>query len=423
MALVLNSAGGKVPGRARSRNSDYVPALDTLLARLALRSAVIEAAIVDSAKVQHLPRSERSLIDGPVALSLGLDLAALRKVLTTGQGPIGKTDDGNNRKKIRLVLDVPGYGIGDAKRLADDLSSPVFSSDWLLDAVGTMKLHQSGGKPSLHKPLSILWALGRSGDRLIPWPEFRDAVGPLLGEFNENATPQYPFWHLTGSPDLWEAHGVSGPPTAADVDATAGFTAHAAALLENPMIREMVVQRVLSQYFGPGDHRALRDRVGIAGPVATIDVANGLGAMGGDKLVTLPAGTLDQMCAAVRRVEQAELRAIIVGDKKTEKCALCGHEFPLRYLVAAHIKPRSQCTDEERRDLPNVAMAACSFGCDLLFETGHVAVGADGLIMAGAADPSGRFAELVAKLDGTKCTAHRDETEPYFAWHREHRFN
>jgi hypothetical protein len=45
--------------------------------------------------------------------------------------------------------------------------------------------------------------------------------------------------------------------------------------------------------------------------------------------------------------------------------------FPVDLLVAAHIKRRSLCSETERRDLHNVAMLACKFGCDALFEEGY----------------------------------------------------
>ena len=50
----------------------------------------------------------------------------------------------------------------------------------------------------------------------------------------------------------------------------------------------------------------------------------------------------------------------------------------MQFLVAAHIKKRSVCTDAEKRDLKYVAMSACKFGCDELFERGYIAVADDG---------------------------------------------
>ena len=63
---------------------------------------------------------------------------------------------------------------------------------------------------------------------------------------------------------------------------------------------------------------------------------------------------------------------MLAGDRELADCALCGHQYPLRFLVAAHIKKRSICTDAERRDLRNVAMLVCTFGCDALYEAGWI---------------------------------------------------
>ncbi|CRK55978.1 Conserved domain protein [Alloactinosynnema sp. L-07] len=411
LALVLKSAGGKIPGRTRSRNSDYVPALEALLARLAYRSAVIEAAVVASAKVRDRPQSELSLIDGPIALHLGVDVADLRKMLTTRQGRIGQAEgaksDGNNRKRIRLILDVPDYGPGDSARLGEDLRSPIYSADRVLDGIEAVD--------STTKAITVLWACGRlaAGDGpLFVRSEFAAEVAGLIAEFG-SATTVDPLVQLGSHPDFWEL------PT----EAEAGFTAGAATLLTNPVIREQAIGILKRNHLRVvADLPALLDRVGVTGRSPIVDIGNAVASMTGTKLRVLPPDTLDQLRSAVHRFEQADLRMIIVGSGDTATCALCGHEFPLRYLVAAHIKPRSQCTDGERRDLQNVAMPACVFGCDMLFETGHITVDPTGLIRTGAAHPDGRFADLVMSLSGTMCAAHRDETEPYFAWHRTNRF-
>ncbi|MDG4772704.1 DUF3883 domain-containing protein [Solwaraspora sp. WMMD792] len=125
-ALLLESAGGR-GGLAPSRNSDYTTALELLLARLRSRGAVLVDALVDSKRTAHLPETERRLLDGPVSLAAVDDLAALRLQLTSRQGRIGQPPGapkaGNNRKRLRLRLHVPGYSPGEVHRLSADLAA------------------------------------------------------------------------------------------------------------------------------------------------------------------------------------------------------------------------------------------------------------------------------------------------------------
>jgi hypothetical protein len=75
---------------------------------------------------------------------------------------------------------------------------------------------------------------------------------------------------------------------------------------------------------------------------------------------------MEFMVEAVRRAEQAFLRkSLFPGD--TAHCAICNREFPVRFLVAGHIKRRAACTDAQKRDYFNVVMPNCTFGCDSLF--------------------------------------------------------
>ena len=129
---------------------------------------------------------------------------------------------------------------------------------------------------------------------------------------------------------------------------------------------------------------------------------------------------LDTTASVKIRKEQALLRSILADGRELAHCALCGHQYPLRFLVAAHIKKRSICTDDERRDLRHVAMLACTFGCDALYEAGWITVGPDGRIQAIPPDtePSGRLRDHLQQLAGQYCRAHNQASEAYFAWHR-----
>ncbi len=123
---MLESAGGRSRS-GPSRNADYRPALDLILERLKVRRALLVAALVDSRQTADLPESDRALIDDTVDLATVGDLVALRLRLTTGQGRIGQAPGapkaGNNSKRLRLRVAVPGYGPADAPRLATEISA------------------------------------------------------------------------------------------------------------------------------------------------------------------------------------------------------------------------------------------------------------------------------------------------------------
>jgi hypothetical protein len=124
---------------------------------------------------------------------------------------------------------------------------------------------------------------------------------------------------------------------------------------------------------------------------------------------------------AARR-EQGRLRAALFGADLTRACAICGEEYPVSFLRAAHIKPRHACTEDERRQLSRIAMAACVFGCDALFEAGYVAVRDDGVVVVSEdvrSHPT--LSRRAGALEGRRCTAHRSDTAEFFSWHRRNR--
>ncbi|MGY1737019.1 hypothetical protein [Geodermatophilus sp. SYSU D00684] len=132
-------------------------------------------------------------------------------------------------------------------------------------------------------------------------------------------------------------------------------------------------------------------------------------------------GATSVMRTVEARREQRRLRATLFGVDSVRACALCGDEFPVAFLRAAHIKPRYACSDEERRQLHRIAMPACVFGCDALFEAGFVGVDEDGtLILSGDVHADGTLSRRAGALVGRRCDEHSPLTADLFRWHREH---
>lgn len=129
-------------------------------------------------------------------------------------------------------------------------------------------------------------------------------------------------------------------------------------------------------------------------------------------------GASDRLAIVAVRAEQRFLR-----DQQLRRwgnsCSLCGRSLPEELLVAAHIKPRSACSENERMDTRNVSMLACLFGCDALFELGYIVIGEKGIIERGSRG-SEQVEERIRDIVGLRCPAHGDESRRYFAWHRHH---
>lgn len=117
------------------------------------------------------------------------------------------------------------------------------------------------------------------------------------------------------------------------------------------------------------------------------------------------------------RLEQGRLRAFLIKGRRTVPCSLCAKELPTRLLIAGHIKPRSMCTEDERRNLSAVAMLVCTLGCDALFEWGYIVIRPDGHVHRGRTSETASLEQEISSLVGLRCGAYNDATAPNFAAH------
>lgn len=146
LALILESRSGRPAGQA-GRNAHYNRALTLLLARLgALRGTLIDA-LVDSRWTQQrrIPEEGRRLIPEPIPLSADEDEAnALRISLAETQAKVAAnpaTSKAGGTKRIRLRVDVPGYGPPDASMVSHILAGPIAGLDQAVPHASSLYVH------------------------------------------------------------------------------------------------------------------------------------------------------------------------------------------------------------------------------------------------------------------------------------------
>lgn len=118
------------------------------------------------------------------------------------------------------------------------------------------------------------------------------------------------------------------------------------------------------------------------------------------------------------RKEQGILRGILFKGVSEAKCAICHRTFPTDIMVAAHIKPRSKCSTQERKN-PNVVMPVCKVGCDDFFEKGYLLVDKKGVVRLNEKmTSSDELQTILNSLTGDLCTHFNDETGDFFSYKR-----
>jgi hypothetical protein len=71
-------------------------------------------------------------------------------------------------------------------------------------------------------------------------------------------------------------------------------------------------------------------------------------------------------------------------------------------------------TDDERRDLSHIAMVACVFGCDALYETGYLTLDTEGRIRGASFDGESAVVQRLAELEDRTCPAFGPGSAKYF---------
>jgi len=155
-----------------------------------------------------------------------------------------------------------------------------------------------------------------------------------------------------------------------------------------------------------------------------IDISNDVSKNNYDDLIAklFLKESLDKNVNGTQRIEQPILRKYLFGKKREAECDICGKTFPVDFLFAAHIKRRADCTLEERKDLKNIIMSACKFGCDDLFEKGYILVDNGVFVSNTKKYISPRIKPYIDNITDRVCKKWNAETEKYFKAHSS-RFN
>ncbi len=121
------------------------------------------------------------------------------------------------------------------------------------------------------------------------------------------------------------------------------------------------------------------------------------------------------------RKEQVFLRAHISGGRPQAICVLCENEYPIEFLVAAHIKKRSECSKSEKLDFDNIAALMCKAGCDDMFEKGYVFVSGGVVTKNEKRSTTSVLDVLIGKIEGNT-VANWAGSSAYYKYH-ESKFN
>ena len=111
---------------------------------------------------------------------------------------------------------------------------------------------------------------------------------------------------------------------------------------------------------------------------------------------------LDKAILSLQRKEQGLLRRYLFHNKTLGRCGICGFNFPVDLLIAAHIKKRAKCNDTEKLDYQN---------------NGYIAV-KDGYITILKESESLQVKSYLDRIKRKPCSKWNSKTKIYFDWHR-----
>jgi putative restriction endonuclease len=203
--------------------------------------------------------------------------------------------------------------------------------DWL-EQTARLRQWSAGGVRAPHKPLLLLYALGRfqqDPDGELPYSAIESALANLLAEYGpgRRTSPAYPFHHLV-SDGVWEVHtthGSGSPGTGVRELRASGATGRLAedlrtSLRRDPPLLSRMVRVLLDLHFPSSLHDDLCRAVGL-------------------ELEPAEAAALTGAPGTRRR--DARMRELVLTVYEYQ-CAFCGYDGRLGTvpvgLEAAHVR-------------------------------------------------------------------------------------
>ena len=278
-----------------------------------------------------------------------------------------------------------------------------------------LKVWKRGGERAPHKPLLVLYAIGkllRGKSQPLPYSEVNEPLKHLLREFGprrDNYRPEYPFWFLQND-GVWQvADADQNTPNLGknpsnrkllDHNVSGGFHKAIVEQLQNDLrLVYEIVQSLLYAHFPYSIHEDILQAVELEPPFQIFE---------------------PQRRGSKRRRRNPNFRANVLKAYEY-KCAVCGFDVTLRgqpiALEASHIKwHQAQGPDSEENGL-----ALCSLH-HKLFDRGAFTLSNQlAILVSEDADGSEGFQEWLMRFHGEQISfpqrqAYYPEVE-FIGWH------
>lgn len=281
----------------------------------------------------------------------------------------------------------------------------------------TLNVWKRDGKRAPHKPLLVLYAIGRmlhDGIPLIPYSEIEVDLKRLLQQFSPTQSdkrPHYPFWRLRKN-NVWEvthadrirqtSKGDAFVRDLRDYNVSGGFTEDVFHELESdPRLALEIAKRLLTGHFPSTIHEDILQEAGFGFPLQ-ID--------GLDLLSQIPIAPTGDPNFRVNILRAYEYR-----------CAVCGFDIRLGNtpvaLEAAHIRWRQAGGPDE----PVNGLALCSLH-HRLFDRGAFTLSTQlQILVSDDANGSVGFQEWLIRFHGRNISFPQRQSyypqENFVGWH------